>query len=449
MGRPVRCTGCRKPFILRENGQAEKVEERPKTTSIHSATPRRSVSEQIAVEVKRQSGADREESDEYAPHSKAVANDRTDSELFPATASVDHQTDAAISRKGEGTDSQSARSRSSARLNAKQQRTRRIMAKNLSEAATMALTKVSERTEAVQRKASDRLGSDRITRKGHAGKASDGTELGPAILTGEGNRSPIIPTWLKFTIAGFVALMVVWFVWPVAPESRILYQFGGGVVSFTAGTMGDLPEEKQRLIISGGEVSPLSSLDDHELGSIRSYNLSQLLGDISEMAPVGETGIWLNRQLLPDAQVVYEQAEAAHNEWVVEVKRIQAAIEASEDTGLEEDLIIPDEPPSQVEALRLMKDWKLLSDEDISSELAKIPEVGDMLNAIFKLADSFLRSSFVSGNIPQEFTTRPFYGNNALWHVGFGNPEKVPFEGQLVRFDSQEWKLFALKVRTR
>ena len=278
MGRPVRCTGCRKPFILRENGQAEKVEERPKTTSTHSATPRRSVSEQIAVEVKRQSGADREESDEYAPHSKAVANDRTDSELFPATASVDHQTDAAISRKGEGTDSQSARSRSSARLNAKQQRTRRIMAKNLSEAATMALTKVSERTEAVQRKASDRLGSDRITRKGHAGKASDGTELGPAVLTGEGeaelkNRR----NWFVGLIALVVAAMLAWFVLSDgSPQRQLVQKWSEPAANGNWAYPFRMPTMRERALSGGAFMPVFADLSNASLSGVSEWQLDPI-----------------------------------------------------------------------------------------------------------------------------------------------------------------------------
>ena len=155
------------------------------------------------------------------------------------------------------------------------------MAKNLSDVATIALSKVDEQT-ARQRKPSDRFGSDRITRKGIAAKTADGKELGPAILTGEGEiERKSRRAWLVGLVAVVaVAALLGWLFVDRSPQRQLLQEWGKAKAGVDWSYPYRFDAMRAQAAAGGSSMVIFTDLSNAEIGE----EVEWLLDPVSELA---------------------------------------------------------------------------------------------------------------------------------------------------------------------
>ncbi|TVR17454.1 MAG: hypothetical protein EA401_00435 [Planctomycetota bacterium] len=458
VNRAVRCSACKEPFRLQANGAAEKVN----VAAAADSSPATAPSQTMATD--------------YGPHAshhrpaapRAASADSSDAHQ-PISARH-HQTDAAITPRRRPSDGPiplaaktAAPSRTPSRLNDHQERTRRLMTSTLNQAATLALAKAAEQDT------TDAIKSERISRKrsgvrhGAAVKTSDGKELGPAVLSGEGERRRRMPWWLTVSILALMGFIFLWAFWPANPASRTLIQFGAGQAAFLAGSGGARMSARQTLVSPGGEIQPISHLRQHRIGAVETISLAPLQEAVGHLRSLGYFGLWIEEGARSRALRVIMSAESAQQAWRREVALLTD--QTPENSGNEDDSSwwqpsidevpdLPSQPPSPREALDAAAQsagWEMPSEEEVRQRIRDIPNHGSLLLQLWQASDSVLLPMVEAGNLPQRISLRPFTGQDARWHMGFGDPVAVPYEGRLIRLSGgsgdDRWRILDLRVR--
>lgn len=171
VGRAVRCTTCKNPFVLREDGIAEKVPAPP---------------------------AEPAPAARATPPAAAASAPRNGTSMLPPTAPTPAE------RNPTGALARNARAE---RLNQQQEDARKAMAANLANAASAALSaETVKREAAAEKKTERRKATDKIGKSGRTGEGRVG-DIGPAVLTGTGERDHRNRLAWLLGIVGFIAVL--------------------------------------------------------------------------------------------------------------------------------------------------------------------------------------------------------------------------------------------------
>jgi hypothetical protein len=197
------------------------------------------------------------------------------------------------------------------------------MAKNLTEAATMALSKVKEQTE-TRCKPSDRFGSGCITRRGHAAKTADGVHLAPAILTGEGEiEQKSQRMWLLALVAALVVgLGGMWLLLDSSSERRLLEQWGQPPSATSWAYPYRLPTMRSRALAGGSFMPVVANISNASVVSRENWSLEPMkelsaapyrwFAQLESLVPVAGEGPL--RQALAEGLAVDEAIQRVNGE---------------------------------------------------------------------------------------------------------------------------------------
>lgn len=267
-------------------------------------------------------------------------------------------------------------------------------------------------------------------------------------------------------VAVAIGLIVLWTLWPLAAESKVLLAFDSGVSGALTGTGGSRLSSSSDKIIAGGEVQPISNLRRHRLGPLQRHRLTQLSELIGIYRPLNESELWVSEEDYAKAQSILSAAQAAiaeHNQKYAKISDEQDENEGEEESeplwgaptrDSTEFTVIPPQPPPPLTVLRRQAEegeLALYTNSDLAAKLAEIPQVGEMLAAIFAAADEPLRSGLRNDRLPQAVEVRSFSGARGMWSLGYGQPTEVAYRGSLLRFQGGEgdgqWRIFHLEAR--
>lgn len=398
VGRAVRCTTCKNPFRLRPDGIADKV--------VDEAPPAPAAPPQPAP---------------AAPPARTPTPAPSDTASAPASA--------AKPPPSIGT-ARSTRAASSAAGAEQREAQRKALAANLASAATAALAAESVKEE-TQSKTERKTKSGRVAKKNTSGGVGD---IGPAVLTGHGDREHRNNLMWLLGVVGFVAAVTaIFFLFALkSPQRRALERFTD-VVEGERSRYGErILAIQERAWLTG--AAPITDLGSLRLGSIKALPTAPLRPLLTETLK--------DLVFIPPYKLWGEAGKSGEIEKLWNTKRDDAFnVErlTSAKVRVVEHKVVLDQLQSA--------GW---SADDAELFLALV--TGHTNRA----GDNWIAKKWFAGELPDRLEVCSFTGTNGNLLIDLGRsykPRTVDYQGVLLRFVgegwSDEWKVLLLKTTSR
>lgn len=421
VGRAVRCTTCKKPFRLREDGIADKVEEQP------AAAPARPATEAVTRPATTPEPPSR-------PATESVARRPADAvEVIPRRPADDVEV---IPKKTptpvpEDPDPAQAKrppaARRTDRINKDQMEAqRKSMAASLASAASAALA--SESVKKDEQKKPER--KSKRFRRGEGGTG----DIGPAVLSGFGeheHRNNML--WLFGSLGLITLLVLAVLLFSLRSEERKALDTFTAVVEGERGRYGErMVAIQERAWLTG--VAPLVDLGDPRIGSARllkTDGLDQVLAQLKGMEWQPQRDYWRNAKQDPQIDQVWDEAK----ERPANLERLkQARIQVL--TG---DALL---------AQFTTAGWS----EDDAAILVRL-----LTGSATRGNENWIAKNLLAGKYPQTIELCPFSGTGGSELIDLGRSyrtrDEVSYEGLLLRFSGgdwpREWRVITLVTSAR
>lgn len=252
--------------------------------------------------------------------------------------------------------------------------------------------------------------------------------------------------YLSISLSLVAIVVIGWLLWPTSAASQALHDFDSLNQTTFSSSSGSRLDVRRSMTWAGGEIQPISGLASHRLGNLQEYSLTPIQTFFNSLLPIPETDLLIDSTALPEALVVWQQAEEA-------IEAFHQAQEALDNDPLNDSTEEPSQPPSPLRALRSAaseQGWQIYSHAEIVDRLHQMPQAGPILATLYRSPDSPLRNWAQHNMIPDSLSQQFFTGHNGIWSMSYGNPSSVAYEGSLLRFNGGgsegEWRLFSLKV---
>ena len=296
MGKAVRCTTCRKPFMLGDDGIARPVAAVPLTVAGTAAEPAPATSASPVV----------------------AAPPATVPSPVPASSG---------SARAEIPAAAPPPSTSSGRMaSAKPSTERRARAQSARFAAVkreMSTTLQSALGEAIkQEEAKTKAGSERVAKPQRDGPSAEGGQgkLGPAALTGEGERTQTETRWWMIGCGGAVVviLLTAWLLWIPSETGRALSEYTAPVPSDLTGPGRRIPAIWRRAWLTrmpdATRPAPFVELRQASTGAggfITGRNVSEALADLGDRNWISALDGWVPTAQLFSAETLLKKQPAS------------------------------------------------------------------------------------------------------------------------------------------
>lgn len=404
VGRAVRCTTCKQPFRLREDGVADKVEDAapPPTPAAAAPAP--------------------------APAAPAPA---TAAPAAPAPKAAAPVPAAAATPEPAASTNRPTRTRTDRIDREQMEAQRRTMAASLATAATAAL-----QSEAIKREAAapeKRTKTDRMpASKPPNGEGRVGT-IGPVVLTGYGeneHRNNMI--WLFGSIAVIAVVVTLIALLSMRSEQRKALDAFTAVVEGERGRYGErMIAIQERAWLSN--VSPLVNLGKISIHSVRTLPMTgagDVIASLKGLTHLEGLDIWVPATASAQAETLWD----TRRDRPANLTRLtQARIQAIDGTTVSSQL--QEAGWSESDAGLLMR---MLTGRTNRS------------------GENWIASKLLDGELPDAIEICPFRGTNGELLADLGRSyvyRKVDYEGLLLRFVGNgwpsEWKVLDITTSSR
>jgi len=391
VGRAVRCTTCKHPFKLREDGIADKVADAPASVAAPvPATPPPAAAPEPAMR---------------AP----APSDRPPTDRVP-TASI---------TRGSRTE----------RLTKQQEDARRSMAASLANAASGALSAETVKREAEAEKKAERkksaIKSDAAGAEGRVG------QIGPAVLTGDGAREHHNNlVWLLGAIGGVGALCALVFLFSLkTPQRRAINHYTSMVEGERARYPERIPAIQERAWVVG--VPPLTDPGRVKIGATRTIPFlparEMFANRLKGMTYLPATQLWTTPERGADIDKVWSaRKDRAATLAAVQARKIPVIDQRAVATDLE------------------AAGWNA---DDVGLLL-------DLMQAnTDRNGTNWIAKKLLAGELPDAIEVTTFAGVKATRLVDLGGmyrSREVDYSGRLLHFVGEgwpkEWKVFEIKT---
>lgn len=427
VGRAVRCTTCKKPFRLREDGVADKVEDqpvaptKPATAAVTKPPPAPAPAPAAPTRPATEAVARRPAADDVEVITKRPAVD--DVEVIPkkTPTPVPDAPDPDPAKRPPP-------ARRTDRINKEQMEAqRKSMAASLASAASAALESESVKKDQQQK-------PERKSKRFRRGEGGTG-DIGPAVLSGFGeheHRNNML--WLFGSLGLIAALVLAIILFSLRSEERKALDTFTAVVEGERGRYGErMVAIQERAWLTG--VAPLVDLGNPSIGSSRLLKidgLDQVLAPLKGMDWHAQREYWRNAK--QDAQIdqVWDESKdrAANLE---RLKQARAQVLSGEDLLTQ----------------FTTAGWS----EDDAALLVRL-----LTGSATRGNENWIAKNLLAGKFPQAIELCPFSGTGGSELIDLGRSyrtrDEVSYEGLLMRFSGggdwpREWRVITLVTSAR